>query len=539
VNSKIGTSLIAVILLASIFRLYHLGSNPPALFRDEAEKGYTAYSIAHTGGYFYFTDSRTAPQIQFQPFPLFINVLGVTTSAIYQYATVPFVWMGGLSEFTIRLPAAIAGILTVLVTFFLLLKVSDRTTALIGAFLLAVSPWHVPFSRWALQGIFVPLFVSAGLWLFLIASDEARRKKVLWYFLSTVCFSLAFYAYAVARIFVPLFLFLLVFSYFSRIKKDLKFMVPAVLLLVILSGLVTLFYLQGGRAARFQYLSVFGGDRSFFQSLWLFIKNYVRHFSPSFLFIKGDDELRHSLVGMGQMYLFAAPLLLYGLWLVVKNLHRPFNRLLFGWLLIFPVAASLTDEGIPHALRSIVALPVPQIICALGASRLIQSIQARRDMSTPGIPTRSTSRILTVLIIVVIVLSIALFAFNLFVFYPRYSAINWQYGVKQSLEYLNTKSAEPEKVYFSGYIAYAPYLVMCYEKIPPAEIKQEGMKAIGYNFLPPRILINRLWEQLPHDSYLILYPGELMDVQPEYIISLPRPRNTKAIIPALMIYYKQ
>lgn len=533
-------SLISILLLASLFRFYHIGSNSPALFRDEAEKGYTAYSIARTGGYFYFSNLPFNPEIRFQPLPLFINVFGVYTSAVYQYLAVPFIAIGGLTETAVRAPAAVAGVITVLLVFFLLSLVAETTTALIGAFLLAVSPWHIPFSRWAQQGIFIPLFTTAGLYCFLCALKKPRTntQKHFLFLLSSVLFVLAFYGYAVCRLFIPLFLLILVIAYRREVKDNIKTLIPAAIVFITLSIVILYLYLQPERTARLRYLSIFSQGLTAPQLLWQLIKNYLSHYSPSFLFLNGDREFRHSLLGFGEMYLFSAPLLIYGLWLLLRR-WRPFDRLLLGWFLIFPLPASLTAEGIPHALRSIVALPVPQIICALALGNLISSFQKKYSSISLSPLHRLAMRMFVYLLIIIISISVMVFAFNLFVFYPYYSAQNWQYGVKQSLEYFHQKNISPQKVYLSGYITYAPYFVLFYDKIPPSLLKKEGIRGLKYNFLPPGVAVNNIWQNLPTDSYLVLYPGELFGHKPIHVVPLPHRTPTRTYAPALLIYHKK
>ncbi|MCD6386549.1 glycosyltransferase family 39 protein [Candidatus Sumerlaeota bacterium] len=537
--TKIWLGLGSILLLSALFRFYHLGSNPPALFRDEAEKGYTAYSLARTGGYFYFSNLPYQPQIVFQPFPLFINVFGVYTSAVYQYVAVPFIAIGGLNEVTVRAPAALAGVITVLLTFLLLSCVADHTTALIGAFFVAVSPWHIQFSRWAQQGILIPLFTTAGLYFFLTGLQKTRAttQKRFLFLLGSLFFVLAFYGYAVCRLFIPLLLVVLAISYRREIRHNLRTLIPAVVVFVSLAIIILYFYLQPERMARLRYLSIFAQGLTVPQIAWQLVKNYLSHYSPSFLFFNGDRELRHSLLGFGEMYLFSAPLLIYGIWVLLRR-RRAFDRLILGWFLIFPIPASLTAEGIPHALRSIVGIPVPQIICALGAGNLVSAFQKKYSSINLSSLQRLAMRMLAYLLMIIISISVIIFGFNLFVFYPYYSAQNWQYGVKLSLDYIHQNKIPPQKVYLSGYITYAPYLVLFYEKTPPTLLKKEGIRAIKYNFLPPGVAIDNLWDKLPDDSYLVLYPGELFGHKPIHIIPLPHRKNTRTYAPALLIFHK-
>src|SRR3989344_8228068 len=104
--------LIAIILVASVLRLYKLGSIPPSLYWDEASLGYNAYSILISAR---DEHGKFLPLINFAAF-------GDYKPPGYIYATVPVVAIFGLSDFAIRFPSAFFGILTVLLTYFLTKK---------------------------------------------------------------------------------------------------------------------------------------------------------------------------------------------------------------------------------------------------------------------------------------------------------------------------------------------------------------------------------------------------------------------------------
>ena len=190
--------LTGILALAAFMRLWKLGSLPPAIFRDEAEKGLNAWFLWNGG-----VDAEG------HVWPLFIKVFGVTTSAIYQYAALPFVAMGGLNEWTVRLPAAVVGIGTVALVWMLCRKVWDVRVAACAAAMLALSPWHIPLTRWAQQGVFLPLLftgAAAGLgWALAEIKDSNRRwAGARGLAVAGVCVGLAMYAYDPARLFGPL-----------------------------------------------------------------------------------------------------------------------------------------------------------------------------------------------------------------------------------------------------------------------------------------------------------------------------------------------
>ena len=100
--------LICILLAGCGLRFYQLAENPSGFFRDEADKGYTSYSLWQTG------NDQTG-----KPFPFYVRSLQVTTSSLYQYLDIPFVASLGLNEFAVRLPSCAAGFACVLITFIL------------------------------------------------------------------------------------------------------------------------------------------------------------------------------------------------------------------------------------------------------------------------------------------------------------------------------------------------------------------------------------------------------------------------------------
>lgn len=99
---------LTILFLAAFLRLYKISEVPPGVNRDEASIGYTAYSLMQTGKDEYG-----------KPFPLSFQSFGDWKLPLYIYATIPFIKLFGLNELAVRLPSALAGTLTVLLTFFL------------------------------------------------------------------------------------------------------------------------------------------------------------------------------------------------------------------------------------------------------------------------------------------------------------------------------------------------------------------------------------------------------------------------------------
>jgi len=147
--------MFSILALSALLRLSFLTSNPIGFYADEASIGYDAYSILKTG------------RDQYGEFlPLFARTFGGYDEALHRYLVVPFVAVLGLTEFAVRLPNALIGILTVWVLYILVKVWFNRRVALLSALFLAISPWHIQFSRWSVRAIMLPLFFCLGLYFF-------------------------------------------------------------------------------------------------------------------------------------------------------------------------------------------------------------------------------------------------------------------------------------------------------------------------------------------------------------------------------------
>ena len=121
---------------------------------------------------------------------------------------------------------------------------ADRRIALLSAALLAVSPWQLVFSRWAAQGILVPVFVSAGVWMFWSVKDR-RQARVLWP-LAALALAAGAYTYAPARLCVPLLALCVAICARRRLRDHPAPAVVSALLFAVPAVALILFQIGGG-----------------------------------------------------------------------------------------------------------------------------------------------------------------------------------------------------------------------------------------------------------------------------------------------------
>ena len=176
--------ILLIVLISFSLRFYRL-SDYPALNADEAAIGYNAYSLIETG-----KDEHGNPwPIHFQSFNDF-------KPGLYFYLVIPFVKFLGLNEWAVRIPGALLGVATVFLLYLLVRQMfKDERLALVSSFFLAISPWHIHFSRGGWEVNTATFFIVLGLWLFIKALEKPK-----FFFLSAVSFALSLYTYHVARV---------------------------------------------------------------------------------------------------------------------------------------------------------------------------------------------------------------------------------------------------------------------------------------------------------------------------------------------------
>jgi len=494
-----------ILVLAGFLRLYQIGSIPPGFFRDEAAKGYNAYCLLKTGR-----------DIDNNFLPVFTREFTVYNSALPTYIIVPSIFLFRLTEFATRLPFALVGILTVLATYLFVSRIYNQRTGYLAAFLLAISPWHLLFSRWANQGILLPLFTTFGLYCWIRATERTALQKKLWLIGSLILFALSLYTYDIAKVFIPLFLLGLFIIYRDEIRRDkCYFLIGLCCFLILLIPMVWFsFSAPALSQERFNRISIFSLSIPPLDMIKLFIKNYLAHFSPNFLFISGDNNPRHSVFGMGLLYLFELPFLILGIYLLLKQ-RTKINKLLFWWLLIFPVAASLTNEGIPHALRTICALPVFSIISAIGLEKCLQS--------TKFVFSKQLQyRIIRIIFILLILINIFWFIFIYFFQYPIYSAPTWQYGWKQAVAYLDSVKSDYSEIIISPSFGYPHIFILFYNQIPPHRWQGNQWNIPPYRFdIFDDEIINNLQYAADSSILFVLPSVNNLEIPVRYTINFP------------------
>jgi len=461
-----GFLLVAVILLGFFLRVYRADAVPPSLSWDETSIGYNAYSILKTG--------RDEHQ-RFLPLDTFV-AFGDYKPPLAIYVTVPFVALFGLTEQAVRLPSVIAGTLTMLMTYFLVFELFSYETrspkhealAILSAFLLAISPWHIQLSRAGFEANIATFLVTTGAWLILRSRTHPRLIPF-----ALLPFVFAVYTFNSSRYFVPLLtiaLYVYARKYFRRnIKKVLIGMVIAgIALLPILGHL-----LSPEARLRFQEVNIFT-DPSIVDTAnarilaegnawWArilhnrrigYVRSYLIHYfdnlQPWFLFIRGDGNPKFSLQDVGELYLADLPFIILGVLTMFRN-ERKNAWLLSFWLLTSIVPAAMARET-PHALRIENSIPTWQIFAAYGLVTFVHHIKTKR------------TTLFASLVAVAYLGNCAFFLHNYFNHYPREYSGEWQYGYREAIRFVSGIKNNYDRVVLTESIG-RPYIyVLFYER---------------------------------------------------------------------------
>lgn len=447
-----------LLIVAALFRLPLLGQVPNGLFLDEASRGYDAYALLLTG----------ADQYGVR-WPLFPEGIDDFTPVLYTLLVIPSVAALGLTEAAVRLPAALAGIATIVTTFLCGRRLFGSSAALVGAALVTISPWHILPSRTGAEWVLLPLFLSCGLWL-LLRGREHGPSLVL----GGLVLGVGLYSYAFARLLVPMLVAGFAVLWWRDVAVRWRWALAGAALLVFCAVPLIAFGLTPAGQARLQ--AVVPLDR--YQGLALIpyaLANYASYFGPGFLIWGSEPTDHHRLAGFGPILPMMAPLALAG---IVAVILRPTRSGLFclWWLLAAPASAALHRES-PSSALLLGAIPAWHLVCGHGTSVLVQIAGRWRPWDRP---------VVVGVILVSSLVTAALVARALYSDYPVYAADDWLYGSREAVTYLEAHREAYDDVLVSDRLP-TPHVLMLFFAAPdpasyqraPIHVRQPAVRSRG------------------------------------------------------------
>jgi 4-amino-4-deoxy-L-arabinose transferase-like glycosyltransferase len=373
--------LSGVLAIASFLRFYHLASTPPGLSIDEAMDGVNAQNVAQTGQFKVYYPEDNGRE------GLYVNILALA----FRYHLLP-----DTAPWSLRIPAAVSGVLAVLGVYLLVAELFTDGIALLSAFLLATSFWHINFSRIGFRAILAPFCLSWAMYFLLKAlrgnrprnrtlpCAEGTAKYLLCAMAGGVFYGLGFYTYIAFRI-TPLLLPVPILFF----RKEPAVWKCAALFLII-TFLVALpigwYYLHHpadffGRTAQVSVtrsarpLAVAAGNA--YKTALMF--NW-----------HGDRNWRHNVSRAPQLFWPVGIFFILGIILGAAAFLKRDSAVAAGdsrfailfmvvWFILGALPEVLSDAGIPHALRAILMVVPATIFAAIGAFWIYRRLAAKLD----------------------------------------------------------------------------------------------------------------------------------------------------------------
>jgi len=360
-----GYVLAALLLVASALRFAALSSLPPAHYRDVAVTALDALRAAsgHPRLHYVYDEG------------LYANLMGLVFL------------IAGVSDASVRFLGALCGVLACLGVYFLGRSLGAPRAGLYGAFLLAVSLWHVVLSRSGFRAVLLPLLLpfAAGLLL-----DGLRRAGVRRLAVSGVLFGLCAHTYPSSRV-VPLFMAIVLVAELGWKPERWRRAGPGLLVFAALAALVA-----GPMLLHYAH------HPEDFNNPERLVSIFSEKLAPgtagmhlrvnlgatlSMFHLRGDGNWRHNLSGAPLLDPLTGILFLMGLGAAFLMLRGGFERLverprssavvLLGWIVVLLVPNLLSVEGVPHGLRSCGVLPAVMLLSGFGAAILEELLAPR------------------------------------------------------------------------------------------------------------------------------------------------------------------
>lgn len=427
-NKKKIIIIFTILALAAFFRFNRITDVPPGLYPDEAMNGNNALEALATGDFKIFYPENNGRE------GLFINLQAIS------------LWIFGNKAWALRVVSAFFGTLAVLGLFLLVYELfrnyehtieketEESATfdtflphglwiASMSSFFLAVSYWHINFSRIGFRAIMVPFLLVFGFYFLLKTFRTGKIFDAVW---AGIFIGFGFHTYIAFRLAPLILIFVLGWKLWEwrrerimnnelRIKEDnasasihnssfiapkSKSCVPCMVVLFLFVAFVVALpvgwhFLNNPSdfVGRQGQVSVFDSENP---AKEFFMSNVKTLGMFNF---RGDCNQRHNFNCQPELFWPVGILFIAGLYYSISQIRRSIKNknspnknavevfphlFLIIWFLVMMLPATLTKEGLPHALRSIGLIPVVFIFTGLGSGFLLHQLFYRFHLFYDG-----------------------------------------------------------------------------------------------------------------------------------------------------------
>lgn len=487
--------LLAILLLGVFLRAWQFGRVPVALYWDEMAMWNDALSVAETGKDLFARSWMQPLFISYGDYKLPVYIL-LTTLASHVFSN-PLIG--------VRIVSFFAGISMILSAFWLARSlqklqsggVGSKMFPMLASAVAAVLPWSLHFSRVGYEG-----HLSAALVLVSVAAladglTSKAHRSFLMIWLSASLGSVAIYTYFSTRFVWPVIVVGLVLIFWSHARKHLPWLILAVVLWFL--SLIPMYrgdFYEASNQFRLSASNILRDEKRplevnayreragntllarvlYNQPTFLLREaagNYLTYLDPGYLFLHGDPNLRHGTGLTGLMFPSFAPFFFAGILIFLRTRPKIFLWLLAWW--VAGVLPAAIPRDVPHALRSLNALPVFVLLVAFGID------QAQVWLRTYASKKRWASFAFFLLLGGIVTGELIRLVYLNQAVYARASAKEWQNGYTEVSEYVQTVRDKYVFVYVDRFddryfLYYQPYSGMSFEqiqKLPSQDFKRD------------------------------------------------------------------
>jgi len=377
-----GRSILHAILIVAIgvasFSLfsYRLTFAPPDIQIDEVLISINANQIAETGrdfqGNLLPLYTQTAATSWYQPWVIYL-----TAAAVKLF---PF------SEWSIRLPAVMMGVLSVVLMFLVSARVAGTAFGVTAGAMLALTPTLFIHSRYGMDYHYPIPFILG--WLYCLLRFDTGRKSA-WLIAATAILGAGFYCYISSVVMMPLYLAMTMMWLYMRAEQPRTFgLAAAGMLPWLLPFLVWLMLHPEAYSATVskyglydaEQLNAAQGLRSTFSflSVGQRLSQYWNYFDPSLLFFGSGIKVQFSTNLVGVFLLPMAVFMAGGVYAALKRRAEPFYLIVLLGFVSAPFAAAIpTEEN--AIFRALGLLPFGVLLAVIGLQQL-WSLEAPRSL---------------------------------------------------------------------------------------------------------------------------------------------------------------
>jgi 4-amino-4-deoxy-L-arabinose transferase-like glycosyltransferase len=425
---------------------------------DEAAIGYNGFAILNTRR----DEWLNRLPVSFMSFGDFKAPLAIYSNGF-------FTALFGMNLWAVRLPFVLTSIFSVVGMMLLTEKISQRKWALAAGAIMALSPWHIHYSRAGFEsGMSLFFFIWS---LYFIFTYLKSKQKRIWTMGLAVIFAVAaIYSYHSAKIVVPSVMLVLVIKYrrefLNRLFQSIGVGVAGIAMLIPM--------LRDSVAG--QGLERLGttvlDDLAGFELISLVFKQFMLHLSPLFLIMGETTTLRHGDGKWGVLFPTTLVLVVIGLGFGLNYLKnkKGANELFYlgFFILVLGLMPAALGEEVPHSNRALLALPGFILLAVYGLKSLAT---CKKDIILKSIFGS---------IALVHFLLFVAFISDYFTVFAKSSAVDFKDGYLEAFEFVVPFEEEVEKILFTSDYG-QPYIYALFVR-QTNPIWYQGGSLIKYEF---------------------------------------------------------